>query len=94
MASESLARLHLLITGRVQGVFFRASAANQARSLGIRGFACNLAEGSVEIVAEGARSSLELLRAWAERGPAHAEVDSVEAEWGDFKGEFSEFRIR
>jgi acylphosphatase len=86
--------LCLRISGRVQGVFFRASAAAQARALGIRGFARNLDDGSVEIVAEGPRTNLEQLRVWSERGPTDARVERVEAEWSDFRGEFSNFGIR
>lgn len=94
MPSEAPARVRLLISGRVQGVFFRAATAGQARTLGLRGYARNLTDGRVEIVAEGLRSQLEILAAWAHRGPTHARVIDVLEEWTDFRGEFSDFSVR
>ena len=94
MSSARAERLRIIVRGRVQGVFFRASAARIARTAGLKGFARNLADGSVEIVAEGARASLEQLRAWAERGPMDARVERIDAEWSGFRGEFSDFGIR
>ena len=64
MAAADLARLHLVVSGRVQGVFFRRATAGQARVLGIKGFARNRANGTVEVTAEGARENLALLLAW------------------------------
>jgi len=93
MAAQDLARLHLIVTGRVQGVFFRRAAADQARALGLSGFARNCPDGSVEIVAEGKRHSLEALLEWAGHGPPHARVDEVRPGWLDFRGEFTEFRV-
>lgn len=93
MAAE-LARLRMIISGRVQGVFFRQSAADQAQGLGLTGFARNLPDGSVEIVAEGARRNLEMLLTWARQGPRRARVDGVRVEWGDFQGQFGGFAIR
>ena len=92
--SEAQARIRLLISGRVQGVFFRAATADQARALELRGYARNLADGRVEIVAEGPRPQLEILAAWAHRGPTHARVTDVREEWTDFRGEFSDFSVR
>jgi len=94
MAVQDLARLHLIVTGLVQGVFFRRATADQARALGLKGFARNCSDGSVEIVAEGKRQSLELLLEWAGHGPPHARVDKVWPVWADFEDEFAEFRVR
>ncbi len=94
MAVQDLARLHLIVTGRVQGVFFRRATTDQARALGLKGFARNCSNGSVEIVAEGKRESLEALLAWAGQGPPHARVDKVQPAWADFQDEFAEFRVR
>jgi acylphosphatase len=94
MAAEDVARLHLIVSGRVQGVFFRRATADQARALGIKGFARNLSDGTVEVMAEGPRRDLELLAAWAHDGPPHARVDSVNAEWGKFRGDFVSFSVR
>jgi acylphosphatase len=88
------ARLRLIVSGRVQGVFFRGAAARQARILGIVGYARNRDDGTVEIVAEGDRNALEILAAWAARGSTSARVEDVRIEWSDPLSEFDEFRIR
>ena len=88
------ARLHLWISGRVQGVFFRGAAADEARTLAITGWARNLPDGRVEIVAEGRRPALNALAAWAHQGPPAAHVTQVHEEWSQFQGEFSGFRVR
>lgn len=85
--------MRLIISGRVQGVFFRASAADYARKLGLTGYARNLADGGVEIVAEGARANLKLLELWTHQGPKDAKVDVVTTEWDDFSSKFDSFRI-
>jgi acylphosphatase len=87
------ARLRMIVSGRVQGVFFRATTAEQARALGVTGYARNLDDGTVEIVAEGARGALERLAAWAHRGPRSARVAEVQMEWGEPLNEFSGFRV-
>lgn len=87
------ARLHLIVFGRVQGVFFRASAAREAHKLGITGYARNRADGTVAIVAEGSAAALQQLAAWAHQGPPHAHVDGVSEEWCEARGEFDRFRI-
>jgi acylphosphatase len=88
------ARLRITVRGRVQGVFFRRAAAEQARNLGINGWARNLGDGSVEIIAEGDPSSLEALLTWTHRGPPHARVDAVEAQWGTSQNQFRQFHVR
>ena len=67
-----------LVTGRVQGVFFRASTREQARRLGLRGHARNLPDGSVEVVAVGSADALESLAAWLRQGPPLAQVAAVQ----------------
>lgn len=93
VAVEENARVHLLIEGRVQGVFFRASAQAEAGRLGLTGWVRNRPDGAVEIVAEGERKKLDDLIAWSRHGPRGAEVENVRIEWGEFSGEFSAFRI-
>jgi len=66
-----------LITGKVQGVFFRHSARLEALRLRIRGRARNLPDGSVEVLAQGAALAVEELRSWLKRGPREARVDEV-----------------
>ncbi|MCJ0825374.1 acylphosphatase [Luteimonas sp. 50] len=72
---DSAARF--LARGRVQGVCFRAGTRDQARRLGLRGHASNLADGSVEVLAAGDPASIEQLAAWLRHGPPHARVDQV-----------------
>lgn len=74
---EQLAR-KFLVSGRVQGVFFRESTRREADQLGIRGSATNLRDGRVEVLAWGDESALDLLHAWLHTGPTMARVTSVE----------------
>ena len=94
MADSDIARLHMFVSGRVQGVFFRGTVADEARSLGLTGWARNLADGRVEIVAEGKRANLRTLEAWAHQGPPSARVSGVDSEWSDYRGEFTGFSVR
>jgi acylphosphatase len=94
MSGPDLARLRMLVHGRVQGVFFRHAASEEARELRLRGWVKNVAGGDVEIVAEGPRRELEILAAWALRGPRLANVTGVEEEWSDYRGEEAAFTIR
>jgi acylphosphatase len=94
MPGPDLARLRMLVHGRVQGVFFRHAAAEEARSLELRGWVKNLANGDVEIVAEGPRRELKILAAWAHQGPRLARVTGVEEEWADYRAEEGVFSIR
>jgi acylphosphatase len=89
-----LARLHLIISGRVQGVGFRFSAYDEAKELALAGWVRNLGGGEVEIVAEGKRENLQMLAAWAHLGPPSAHVTAVREDWLDFTGEFTDFQIR
>lgn len=67
-----------LVGGKVQGVFFRASTREQALKLGLRGYAKNLADGRVEVLAEGDERSLDALDRWLHVGPPMARVETVE----------------
>ena len=87
------AQVHMVISGRVQGVFFRGAAAQEARALGLSGWVRNLPDGRVEIVAEGGRRNLEMLFAWAHQGPPAARVEEVEVEWSEYEGKLHGFEI-
>ena len=89
---EDKQRVHVRITGRVQGVFFRASAESEARRLGLSGWVRNCPDGSVELLAEGPKAKLDDVLAWCRHGPPRAEVEDVQVEWGLFTGEFPNFR--
>lgn len=82
-----------LVSGRVQGVFFRASARERALELGLRGHAVNLPDGRVEVVAAGEAESLERLAAWLEHGPPMAEVAGVERSDADVGDVGEGFRV-
>ncbi|GAA0239635.1 acylphosphatase [Rhodanobacter caeni] len=69
-----------IVTGKVQGVFYRASTREQARMLGICGQAENRADGSVEVLASGSVRALEALERWLSKGPPMAVVDGVSRE--------------
>lgn len=89
--ADERARLRLIVSGRVQGVFFRHSTTGEARKLGLAGWVRNLASGEVEIVAEGKRRDLEILRAWTRIGPPGAHVTGVREQWSEFLNEFRGF---
>jgi acylphosphatase len=89
----SLKQVHLYVRGRVQGVFFRASAQREARRLGLTGWVKNRADGAVEVLAEGEEEEVKELISWAHRGPGAARVDSVDVRWRSYTGDFPDFRI-
>jgi acylphosphatase len=66
-----------LVFGTVQGVYFRHSTRLEAKRLGVRGFARNLPDGSVEVLAHGAAAAVDELRVWLGRGPSQAKVTEV-----------------
>ena len=88
-----LSRSRIIIRGLVQGVFFRREITYLAREIGATGWTRNLLDGSVEVVAEGERETLDRLIQFCRVGPAGARVEQVIVEWADFKGEFRGFRI-
>lgn len=87
-------RAHVLISGHVQGVFYRASAQRQAASLGLRGWVRNLPDGGVEAVVEGEQTAVERMLAWCRVGPPNAYVADVDVYYGPATGEFSGFSVR
>lgn len=87
-------RLEATVRGRVQGVYFRQSAADLARALALTGWVANRPDGSVQVVAEGEEARLKRLLDWLHKGPAMASVEGVDAWWGDAGDTFSSFTIR
>ncbi|MFT3896816.1 MAG: acylphosphatase [Thermomonas sp.] len=73
-----MAAARFLVGGKVQGVFFRASTREQALKLGLRGYAKNLPDGRVEVLAEGDERALDALERWLHVGPPMAKVETVE----------------
>lgn len=91
--TESLIHRNITVTGRVQGVFYRASTFEKATHIGIRGFVKNQIDGSVYIEAEGTIDQLEVLIQWCKQGSAYAHVESLSTEEGQLK-RFKKFEIR
>jgi len=87
------ARARITVSGRVQGVFYRANTVEQAFALKLAGEVRNMMNGDVEIVAEGGRKKIEKLIAWCRVGPPHARVDSVDVTWEEYQGEFTDFSV-
>lgn len=94
MAERMNARVHLLISGEVQGVFFRASTRKFASDLGVTGWVRNLSSGMVEVVAEGRKPLLDRLVEHCKQGPDGARVEDMEIEWSKPTGEFNVFSVR
>jgi acylphosphatase len=88
------ARVRLVISGHVQGVAFRAYAAEEAARLGIAGWVRNLADGRVEALAEGERPRVEAFVAWCGRGPPFARVDAALESWEPYRGDLGSFEVR
>lgn len=86
-------RYHLWISGRVQGVFFRANTWNQARSLGLAGWVRNLPDGRVETVFEGEELDAEAMLRWCRQGTPPARVANVEVIEEAATGEMADFEI-
>ena len=89
----ALKQLQLVVRGRVQGVYFRASTQREARRLGLSGWVKTRVDGSVEILAEGEEIAIRELYSWAQKGPSAARVERVDTRWRSFTGDYAEFRI-
>lgn len=89
----ALKQLQLVVRGRVQGVFFRASTQREARRLGLSGWVKNRPDGTMEVLVEGEETAIRELYSWAQKGPSAARVERVDARWRSFTGEFPDFRI-
>jgi len=87
-------QLHCWISGRVQGVWFRASTRDEGAQLGLTGWARNLPDGRVEVIAQGERDRLESLLAWLHQGSPGARVDTVEHRWEAMGESLVEFGVR
>lgn len=81
MSSLERVRAHVFISGRVQGVNFRAHTRDQARRGSVEGWVRNLADGRVEAVFEGDRAAVQRMISWCYSGPSHAQVEHVAVEW-------------
>ena len=91
---EDKVRAHMVIRGRVQGVFFRATTCDEAARLGVTGWARNCRDGSVECVVEGDKAQVDRLISWCHHGPPGARVTDVDVRWEEYTGEFGSFSIK
>ena len=87
-------RAHLFVSGRVQGVFFRVYARNQAQELGLTGWIRNLPDGRVEALLEGDEENIKKMIKWAKIGSPGAQVADLKAEMQEHQGEFKTFQVR
>jgi acylphosphatase len=90
----SAVRLHVYVSGRVQGVFFRASTREAAIRFDLKGWVRNLRDGRVEAVFEGTEDDAKRMLAWCQHGPPGALINRVEETWEEATGEFTGFQVR
>lgn len=79
--------MHLYISGRVQGVFYRATCESEAIARRLSGWVRNCSDGSVEAILEGQRDKVDDMIKWCYKGPPGAKVSDIKAEWETPKGE-------
>ncbi len=95
MKTTDLAAVRVIVYGDVQGVFYRAFAAQKAKGLGLKGYVSNLPRrDSVEVVAEGERKRLEELVTYLNVGPPAARVERVITNWLEHSGRYTEFSVK
>ncbi len=88
------ASAHVIISGRVQGVFFRVETRNQAIKKNIAGWVRNMADGRVEAFFEGEKEDVEKLIVFCKKGPQGAQVTKVDLYWEEYTGKFTGFNIK
>ncbi len=92
--NEDPERAHVLISGAVQGVFFRDSTRERAEQLRLAGWVTNLPDGRVEAVFEGPSEQVREMVQWCEEGPQRADVDSVDVDFEEAHGDLGNFEVR
>ncbi|MBE0516018.1 MAG: acylphosphatase [Methanophagales archaeon] len=90
----SKVRACVVVTGRVQGVYFRYATREEADMRGVKGWVRNRREGGVEAVFEGEKEKVEEVIEFCHYGPPAAKVSAVEVTWEEYTGEFKDFSIR
>ncbi len=86
-------RVHVFVSGRVQGVYYRQQALKIAGELGISGWVRNLMDGRVEAIFEGSEESVDKIVEWCKKGPSYARVINIEILEEKYKNEFEKFRV-
>jgi acylphosphatase len=92
-AMETTVRAHVIISGRVQGVFFRVETKRAADGFGVFGWVINRRDRTVEAMFEGDQDRVEAVLEWCKEGPGNAQVSDVKVDWQDYAGEFNGFDI-
>jgi acylphosphatase len=87
-------RAHIFVTGKVQGVFFRATTRSEAINLNVSGWVRNVSDGRVEAVFEGKRENVEKIIEFCQIGPRAAHVSRTDVRWGKYVDEFTGFSIK
>ena len=90
---ENKVRVRAVISGRVQGVFFRLETKKAADRYGVFGWVKNQRVGNVGEVFEGPKENVDSMLAWCKHGPPIAKVLDVDVTWEEYKGEFNSFKI-
>jgi acylphosphatase len=90
---EAKTRAHVIISGVVQGVFFRVETQRAAHRIGVSGWVRNKRDGTVEALIEGERLKVEKMLDWCRQGPARAVVNDIDVRWDSYTGELAGFRI-
>ena len=90
---EEKVRAHAVISGRVQGVFFRLETKHAAEGYGVFGWVRNRRDGTVEAVFEGSEKNVMSILEWCKKGPPVAKVSRVDVQWEDYIGEYNSFEI-
>jgi acylphosphatase len=90
---DTKTQVHVVISGQVQGVWYRASTKQKAEALGLTGWVKNTAQGNVEAVFEGDESTVNQMIAWCRKGPPLAQVTDVKITHTHFGGEFTGFVV-
>jgi len=86
-------RVHLIVSGRVQGVFFRAETQSQALHLHLKGWVRNTSDGRVEIIIEGDEENVQRMIDWCHKGPPIANVEGIDYHEEPFHDSFDDFKI-
>lgn len=89
-----MAAAHIFVSGRVQGVFYRATTREIALSHHLSGWVRNLSDGRVEAMLEGEKRNIEKVIQWCRSGPPAAAPSNLEVKWLKYSGSFADFRLR
>ena len=87
-------RVHIFVSGKVQGVFFRENTRKKAAEFRLSGFVRNLQNGKVEAIFEGKKEKIEKIIQWIKKGPETVQIKNIEINWQNYQGEFKSFEIR